>query len=146
MGSVLKFFINFPSNIRFALLLNKAECLDADGYSDEAFELFLSMKHRFNEKSYRYHLSLGRLYLDYKQDYSKAIDEFKKAVVVLNKKKFLKENDRQYYLSYSKYVIVKCLNALTEFEEADTWRGQCESHEFDLEKVSESARRVFPYV
>ncbi len=146
MITTLKLLLDFSSNFRSGIILCRARILESNGDSTGAYQLLIKSKNRFEGKSFRFHLFLGKYYVNFKQDHSQAIEELKKGVIILNKKKNLNEHKKQYLLSYAKYIIVKCLKELGQFNDAENLQIEHEQHSFDLQKVSKSTRSSFPYL
>jgi len=138
-----KRLISFPKIFRASLALQKCKDLQLEGKYPEALAEILKSKNVSEGKNFSYHLILGKIYCNFKKDHLSSIVESKIALPLIYSEKLLSENNRQYLLSYTKYVIGLDLYELGEKDEAEKWRADSEKHKFDIEKCSEGYRHYF---
>jgi len=139
-----KRLISFPKIFRASLALQKCKDLQTEGKYPEALAEILKSKNMFEGNNFGYHLNLGRIYCNFKKDHLSSMAESKLALSLINSDIRLSENNRQYLLSYTKYVIGLDLYELGEKDEAEKWRTESEKHYFDIEKCSNNFRHTYP--
>lgn len=140
---LMKFLKSFPKRFKASLALQKCENLQSERKYPEALAEILKSKNMFEGKNFSYHLNLGKIYCNFKKDHFLSMAESKKALPLICSEKLLGKNDREYLLSYTKYVIGLDLYELGEKEAAEQWRKESESHYFDIEKCSKEFRHAF---
>lgn len=141
---IWKRLISFPKIIVACKALEKCEYLQSEGKYPEALAEIFKSKNMFEGKNFSYHLNLGRIYCNFKKDHLLSIAESKKALSLIYSEKILNDNERQYLLSYTKYIIGLDLYELGEIEAAEKWRTESETHYFHIEKCSKNFRHSYP--
>lgn len=133
-----------PKIIKAAFVLDRAWQLQVSGKSTEALNLLNKHKEILNGKSISYHLNCGRLLFIANYDYKCAIEEFSQGVSLINSKKKLKSDKREYLLAWTKYMIALCYEEMGEKETAERWRTEYKMHKFDIDRVSKITKKEFP--
>jgi tetratricopeptide (TPR) repeat protein len=141
---LFKKFINLPRIIKAVFALNKALSLHVAGKNKEALTQLEKHKEILKDKSISYYLTRGRIQIDSDPDYRKAIEDFSQGISIINSKRKMKPNKREYLLAWTKYCIAWCYFELGEKDTAEHWRSESEKHYFDIENVPQITKSEFP--
>ena len=102
---------SLPKIITAISALNNVLELQAAGKDKEALTLLDKYTGILKGKSISYHLNRGRILFNGYHDYKNAIEEFSQGITLIDSKRKIKPNRREYLLAWTKYMIARCYNS-----------------------------------
>lgn len=141
---IMKNILNLPTSIRTSRALIRAEDLQREEKYQEALSLLDSIPDFKKAISFSYHLCRAKILFYGFMEFKKAIESLHHAILIINSKKRMRSQNREYLLRWTKFLIARCYSELEEAETAEQWRVEYEKHCFDYDKVFSLYKSEYP--